>query len=368
MITSIMKKKVGIVTWHYYTNYGSALQAFALQKLISDLGYDVKIINYRNPQFGVHIWWKYIAKCILHNTLGLFNKNIYEKTSLGARRFQNKYHYQTKRFENPEDIHNLVKDFSCIVYGSDQIWAPNVYHPLYMGAYIPEGVKKISYAASIGLNEIPDHLIDTYKKNLSSYAAIAVREDEGKNLLKEKCGIDAEVVLDPTLMINADTYRKMQRPVRGVNGRFIYCYFLNKEHKYREKVEEYARKNSLQIVGTSENPSDSQWMRRVANLGADQFLWLINNAETIFTDSYHGTIFSLLFHKNLWSFVRFEENSPVCQNSRIRQLQNYFNIGHRIITAKSEVDDSRAIDYKYFEKELAKLRTYSMSYIKSSIG
>ena len=106
-------------------------------------------------------------------------------------------------------------------------------------------------------------------------------------------------------------------------------------------------------------------MTKLTNIGADQFLWLINKAEVIFTDSYHGSIFSLLFHKNLWTFVRFEENNPVCQNSRIRQLQNNFNIGHRIISANGVVDESKSIDYEYFENKLAELRLESISYIKA---
>ncbi|MBQ2969062.1 MAG: polysaccharide pyruvyl transferase family protein [Bacteroidaceae bacterium] len=362
-----MANKIGILTWHYYPNFGSGLQAFALQKLISDIGYDVKIINYRNPLYGRRVWWKDILKCVLHNTVGLFNNRLYEKTLLGTKRFQNKYLSQTKRIECPENISGIVKDFSCLVYGSDQIWAPNAYNPIYMGRYVPEHLRKVSYAASIGLNDIPSDLVDTYKENLSSYYAVAVREEEGKDLLKKKCDIDATVVLDPTLMVGADVYRKMQRRVKGIKGKFIYCYFLNKEHQYRKKVEEYAHEHNLQIVGSSDKNTDAEWMTKLTNIGADQFLWLVNNAETIFTDSYHGSIFSLLFHKNLWTFVRFEENSPVCQNSRIRQLQNNFNIGHRVISARDTIDDSKSIDFEYFEKRLSELRLESTSYIKASL-
>ena len=108
-------------------------------------------------------------------------------------------------------------------------------------------------------------------------------------------------------------------------------------------------------------------MQRVTNIGADQFLWLINNAETIFTDSYHGSIFSLLFHKNLWIFTRFAEDSPICQNSRIRQLQNNFNLGPRIMAAEQAINDSRTIDYNYFEERLATLRKESLLYLKNAL-
>ena len=362
-----MANKIGILTWHYYGNFGSGLQAYALQELLLRMGYDVSIINYRNPLFSKNIWSKDALKFLLHYTLGLFNKNIYEKTLQGVKRYQQQYLHQTKCFSNPEQIASIANEYFCLVYGSDQIWAPNVYAPIYMGAYVPPNVRKISYAASIGLNNIPDELVEVYKYNLSSFHSIAVREDEGKCLLKNKCGVNATVVLDPTLMIDAETYKKMLRPVKNIKGEFIYCYFLNKRHNYREKIEKYAKDNNLQIIGSSAKNDDSEWMNRLINIGPDQFLWLINNARVVFTDSYHGSIFSLLFHKNFWTFIRFEENSPICQNSRIRQLQNNFNIGHRIISTKDNIDDSFSIDFDYFESQLSRFRINSSAYLRTAL-
>lgn len=364
-----MKNKVGILTWHYYFNFGSSLQAFALQKLIEGLGYDVRIVNYRNPLLDKRIWWKDMLRVVLCHTLGLFSQRVRDRFSISnAERFQKMYLRQTRRFENPECLPSHIKGYRFLVYGADQIWAPNVYKPIYMGAYVPGDVRKISYAASIGLNHIPVNLVDTYKTNLSSFYAIAVREDEGKRLLKSNCEIDAQVVLDPTLMIEAQVYRSMKRPVKGVNGRFLFCYLLNKTHLYRERVEEYAQKHGLQIIGCSDKESDAGWMYRLENVGADQFLWLIDNSVTVFTDSYHGSIFSMLFHKDLWTFVRFEEDSPICQNSRIRQLQNYFNIGHRIISITSDMDETQAIDYDFFERKLTELRSCSMTYLRKALN
>lgn len=362
-----MGNKVGIVTWHYYANFGSALQAFALQKLILSMGYDVDIINYRNPRFGQNVRWKSIVKYLLHYTMGIVNKKIYDYTLQGVNDYQKHYLRQTECFYVAEQITKIAERYYSLVYGSDQIWAPNVYNPIYMGVYIPEGIKKISYAASIGLNDIPENLIGVYQQNLSSYKAVSVREDEGRELLKNKCGIDATVVLDPTLMIDASVYRKMKKHVKGIKGKYIYCYFLNKDHQYRDSVEKYARERNLQIIGSSDREIDSEWMNKLSNLGADQFLWLIDNAETIFTDSYHGSIFSLLFHKNLWTFVRFDENNPICQNSRIRQLQNNFGIEHRVIFSQDIIDDSKVIDFKYFENRLSELRADSFYFLNNAL-
>lgn len=361
-------KKVGILTWHYYPNFGSGLQAFALQKLISDLGFDARLINYRNPRFDNTKCWKLLFKKILHNTIGILSKIVSEKTNIGnTARFQETYLRQTKRFTEESQLQQIVKGYYCLVYGSDQIWAPNVYNPIYMGCYAPLGVRKVSYAASIGLNDIQPDLAEVYRKNLSSFTSVAVREDEGQQLLRDKCNVCSLVVLDPTLMVDAAIYRKMLKPVLGVSGKFIFCYFLNKEHAYRARVEEYARRRNLRIIGCSDRLKDAEWMTLLNNLGADQFLWLVENSEVIFTDSYHGSIFSLLFHKNFWTFVRFSEDSPICQNSRIRQLQKYFEIGHRIVSPTSNINDENLIFYDLFEARLAKLREKSMEYIKNAL-
>ena len=169
-------------------------------------------------------------------------------------------------------------------------------------------------------------------------------------------------------MLTAKTYAKIQRPVKGIKKKYLFCYFLNKEHQYKEIVQKYAFEHNLQIVGVSDKVEDGKWMIRLTGLGADHFLWLfVNNAETIMTDSYHGSIFSLLFHKNLWIFQRFAENNPICQNSRIRQLQNYFNLQHRVISATSQLDEASSIDYNDFEFKLNLLRTSSLEFLKNAL-
>ena len=355
--------KVAILTWHYYQNFGSALQCFALQTILENLGLDVKVINYRNPKFGSID----IPKENLCYILAPILQRISKRFKLANLTFRKKYIYETHLVRTTEEICRLSKHFDAVVFGSDQIWAPNLLNTVYLGEPIDKDVRKVSYAASIGLNDIPDGIVSKYKQLLNEFYAISIREHEGQKLLKTKCGIDSTVVLDPTLMIDAKVYEKMQREVNGVQKPYIFCYFLNKEHKYKERVIEYARNNDLEIIGVSDKVDDEEWMTRLTGLGADHFLWLINNAETIMTDSYHGSIFSLLFHKNLWIFQRFAENNPICQNSRIRQLQMNFNLEHRVVSATSQIDDSFSIDYSYFESQLKTLRASSIDFLKNAL-
>lgn len=355
---------IGILTWHYYPNFGSALQAFALQCTIESLGYKATLVNYHNPKFGPVSSLRTLVQVFLGNTIGLF----WHRFLYAPQCFSYRYHHLSKLTTDVKLLPKLTKKMDVLVCGSDQIWAPNVYNSVYFAAFANKDIRKVSYAASIGLNDIPSDLVPKYKKHLKDFYAIGIREEEGKELLKAKCDIESTVVIDPTLLLDVSIYSKIMRPVRGIKQPYLFCYFLNKEHQYKDTVQAYAHKHRLQVVGVSSNAENDGWMTLLTGLGADHFLWLISHADTIMTDSYHGSIFSLLFHKNFWIFQRFAEDSPICQNSRIRQLCNSFRLGHRIISATLKLDESCPIDYVYFESQLKSLRASSLGFLKQALN
>ncbi len=255
-----------------------------------------------------------------------------------------------------------------VVCGSDQIWAPNVFNPVYMLDFVPDDIPKISYAASIGLNEIPDDLVGTYQKLLSRFQSISVREKQGAQLLDQRCGIKSEVVLDPTLLVNADHWKKLEKKINR-KDKYIFCYFLNKHHRYKGAVQAYTKRRGIAVIGCSANPEDASWMTILGNdIGPCEFLWLIHHAEAVFTDSYHGTIFSLLYHKPFVTFERFESSDKICQNSRIYQLDDHFCLSQRIIRVTHDteivIDD---FDYDMFERRLCELRKSSMEFLKRAL-
>ena len=359
-----MNKKIGMITWHYYNNFGSALQAYALQQAIKSLGYDCQIINYRDRKFGNTHFVK-IKMMALISKLKIMKQYCFPFIE-----FQEKYLSQSKVFQDPNRLGNVSKIYDAVVCGSDQIWAPNVFDPVYMLQFVPEQTKKISYAASVGLNDIPEHLIKEYNKLLQRFSSISVREKQGGDLLKEKCSIDSELVLDPTLLIPFDHWEKIEHGISiSKNKPFIFCYFLNHEHKYKESVEKYAKQAHVEIIGVSSNQNDGVWMNILPNnIGPREFLWLIHNAEAVFTDSYHGTIFSLIYHKDFVTFERFDASDEICQNSRISQLADYFNIGNRIINIKqTESISIKEVDYFEFERELTKYRELSITFLREAL-
>lgn len=360
--------KVGILTWHYYPNFGSALQAYALQTVIRGLGHDAKIIDYRNTKFGVPHRGKERIKCFLgrvYEVLGMNLPGCIDKFLM----FRNRYFRQTRLLLSAEEYAHAVSEFDVIVYGSDQIWAPNVFNPIYMGGCLPDAGRPrrlVSYAASVGLDTIPEDKCAQYRRLLAAFHAVSVRETDGSALLKAECGIDSLVVADPTLLLSSADYRAISREVQGINTPYIFCYFLNKEHAYAEPIKAYARERGLKVYGVSAMEADAGWMELLDNVGPREFIWLIDHAAMVFTDSYYGTIFSLLMHKDLRTIERFSAQDPICQNSRIRQLCHYFHMDGLVCRAGDEIADA-GYDHGVFETELQRLRTLSMEYLKTAL-
>lgn len=363
-------KKIGLLTWHYFHNFGSVLQAFALQKTLKKLKYNSYFINYRDPKYGMESSYKSNLKYVVSEISKFMPSKFQKRYYFPYNSFLKNNLKQTKCFYDEKILLEYGEKFDTIVCGSDQIWAPNVFNPIYMINFVDgKNIKKISYAASIGLNNIPDNLQEKYKKLLSDFSDISVREETGKRLIEEKCGLSAKVVIDPTFLLEPIEYKKLKKEPIGFekNKNYIFCYFLNQNHKYRKIVEKYAMENDCEIIGYSACNKDNEWMKLYKNIGPCEFLWLIDNAQSVFTDSYHGTIFSLLFHKNFWTFERFNKEDSICQNSRIFQLAKMFSIGDRIITDDSIIDTCENIDFNEFEKNLELKKKDSIRFLKEAL-
>ena len=202
---------------------------------------------------------------------------------------------------------------------------------------------------------------------LGDFNCISIREEAGQRLLKDNYGLDATVVLDPTLLLSKEHYMNMENKLTGFPKRYIFCYFLNKDHDYKERVHQYAAEHNLKVVGVSVNPDDGNWMELLEGIGPCEFLWLIHNAETVFTDSYHGTIFSLLFEKEFYTFERFGADDPINQNSRIYQLDKWFQVGGRFLSVGRDTNDCKKIDYKAVLEKLENARAISRNYLERAL-
>ena len=365
-----MTKKIGILTWHHYHNFGSRLQAYALYKYLSNLSLYVQLINYRDMKLNLIIWIIYIILGILIKFPYFICKGVKKDVLYASLKFERNYLPQTGLLCTSRSLSKHSKRYDSIICGSDQIWAPNVYNPIYMLDFVPDNVNKVSYAASIGLESIPDNLVDDYKKYIGRLNHISVREERGKEILKSQCSIDAIVVLDPTLLLPKVEWDKIKKQSK-IKEKYIFCYFLKKDHKYKKLVKEFAEENGYEIYGISDKNDDSLWMHiyDFKTVGPCEFIGLIEGAVGVFTDSYHGTIFSMLYHKPFTLFERFSCGDNINQNSRIEQLKSYFGIDNNVVKADSVSSVVlNSINYEEFEHTLEELRGYSAAFLKKALS
>ena len=360
--------KIGIITWHNHGNCGGSLQSMALQNAIYRMfpNSTVEIIDFPTNRkkcfFAQFI--KEIVCSILCKTF-LYGKNMFSNPFVI---FEKKHLVMSQKLRNKGELIKHCRKYTHIVCGSDQIWAPNVFDPTYMIDFRRDGiVKKIAYAPSVGLNSVGQATKEKYKALLNDFNYISVREQNAKDIIQSLTPLNVSVVLDPTFLLDRTDYVKVERKMKNIKKKFIFCYFLNRENDYKHIIDYYNKLLNCQIIGMSKKESDSSWLTNIKILGPKEFLWLIDNAECVFTDSYHATIFSLIFHKNFYSIKRFNDGDELCQNSRINQLVSYFDIKSRVINSDTAVLSGEEIDYCDFDSKLKKLKYKSFSFLEESL-
>jgi hypothetical protein len=362
-----MKKKVGIITWHYYGNYGSALQSYALQTMICKQGYSCELINYRKLKFKSSRL-KTVLKYILSYISIILPKEKKTRYSYSFIRFQYDFLKQSKRTYNAETLKKFNSKYEVFVCGSDQIWAPNVFDPVYFLSFVNDKKPKIAYAPSIGLNSIPDSLHDDYNKLLSRFNCLSVREKRGAELIKNICNLEAEVLLDPTFLLDKIEWQRIAiNPV--INEEYIFCYFLGKNKAHREAVKKIASQLKCKIISVLHFDMDREFADFLDEFaGPREFLGYVKNAKLIYTDSFHGMAFSINFNKNFYVFERFSSTDNIGQNSRIHNILNKLGLNDHLIKYDNPICRINEIEYDDVNILLEDERKKSINYLKNSIS
>ena len=259
--------------------------------------------------------------------------------------------------------------YRLFICGSDQIWAPNVFDPIYFLSFVDYEKPKIAYAPSIGLDRIPKELEVDYCNLLRRFDCLSVREEKGAELIKNICGLNAKVVLDPTLLLEDKEWLKLSVDPK-IEGDYIFAYFLGDNKTHRDSVKWLADRLNCKIVSISQYDLDREMTDYVVKYaGPREFLGYIKNAKIIVTDSFHGTVFSIIFRKNFYVFERFSNTDKICQNSRIYNILNKTNLIDRIIKFDGYINNHiHEINYNDVYKLLEAERLNSITYLKDSIS
>lgn len=320
--------KVGIITIIGNDNYGNRLQNYALQNVLEELKIDVKTLRnepYSNTKKG------YILR-ILKN---LKNRGTYSENKDRKKNFCN-FNKNIKFYNKKINAFTKYDDFDYVIVGSDQVWNPTFSRLRDVDLLVnvnPE--KRISYSASFGIAELPSNLIPKVSKELKKFKAISVREDTGKKIIesitKRK---DVQVVLDPTMLVERKKWEEISiKPKMLKNKKYILNYFLGEmSEKIKKEINQIAYENNCEVINLLDK--DSLYY----NCGPSEFLYLEKNAFLICTDSFHSTVFAILFNKKFVVFDRNQKNLKN-MNSRLDTLLSKFKLDNRKYNGKIELNN-----------------------------
>lgn len=392
-MTDTKRKVGGVIIMHpNHNNYGTALQGLASIKIIQELGYNLRIIRYRKKRSLLEMittFPGYIRSGALDmiRSQRLTNKKrkenpayakIVEERTKVCNAFKDKYFEPLCDYYTGWDaLCKGSKNYDVVFVGSDQVWSPlSLYAGFYNLLFVDKCVPQFSYSSSFGVSNILDHQKKGVASFLKKMDAISVREIRGAEIVKELTERDAKVVSDPTLLLNK---RQWEEAIKDSNvevkEKYILCYMLGPRTDNREAVTRLGRELGLKIitfnhmdryVAADEGFGDEI----ISNSNCLDFVKLLANAEYVVTDSFHCSVFSLIFHKQFLTFYRINPSDKKSTHSRIDSLLGVTGTSERAVkdvNAELTKIIRSDIDWIMADNRLQKLREDSMEFLKMAL-
>lgn len=375
--------KIAFITYSRTKNYGGILQAYGFYQYLVDCGYDVEIIDYIPERCNVGNRELYVKRYTQKSRIwGMceLTRKIWDKLFYPIEissyepfwRFMNENVKFTKPYYSLEELKNDIPKADIYITGSDQVWnsgfteGKKIDTPFFL-EFVPDDKRKISYASSFGSDMLVDGETNKIKNLLGRYYALSVREDSGKKILKEM-GLDGSVVLDPTMLCKRTTWDKIVSK-RLENEPYIFVYLVKYNKIVLALAKNIAKTMKLKLVVATMGRMDAIKMHcgAVVCPSINDWLSYIKYSEAIITDSFHATIFSILFHRP------FVVNSGVraSMSGRISTLLN--TLGLKQQECNSFVTDEicniikNPINFEEVDKQLRVSRDFSNAWLQEAI-
>lgn len=386
-------KKVGLVSAYDKINYGTVLQSYALQKALDNIGVENETIlmsglkkeigrnrrNYYLQNLFNFELYKTKKGLIVHKAAQLLNPDFRKKTSLRQECFvkfiDENFHF-SEALSSLQDFYEKSATYSSVIVGSDQLWLPvNIEGDYFTLSHVPDRVNKISFATSFGISELPKAQALKAAEFLPRINHISVREAAGQEIIKKLIGKDVPLVCDPTMLLTGEEWLHIQKFDPIISQKYIFCYLLGNNTIHRDFVHKIREKTGYSIVALQQLddyiPADAAFADfSPYDIGPAEFLNLVRHAEIICTDSFHGTIFSLLYQKDFLTFNRFPNKNRLSTNSRIASILNKMGVEDRLFTGKEDVVDVEkiAINYDSIKDRMEEFRSESWQFLKDALG
>jgi len=376
-----VNKKVAIVNRTNLKNFGSVLQVYALCQAVKSLGYDSEVVwqsgnMSRNFDIRPNKLIKIGFKLLLHPSLTMsILKMVSEakKVIVDPKKVRLFDEFVANNFSQslytPEEIIGVAASdkYYKFVCGSDQVWATTTLYPdpmMYL-RFAPKE-KRVAYAPSLGRDYIPGYNKNTIRKYINDIDNVSVREETGRELIKQLTGRDVPVVADPTLLLRTQEWDALKCEVE-LPENYTLCYFLDEpSEEVKAAICKYVREHNKKVVvlGHVDNidiPSEDV-IRPTA--GPAEFLTITSKADMVITDSYHGMLFAINYHRNFWSVER--NYSQYDQSSRQMTVLSRLNLEERYVKRNFDFTDA-PIDYDYVQARIDEFADMSMNYLKTAL-
>lgn len=363
--------RVGVMTWFTYENYGTALQAIALQLVLREMGCNPELINYRPRATRSKLEKRSLSELVSAGKSKLARAALAsyanKERKLRFEEFVSSHAQISEAANSLPELRQLSENYDAVICGSDQIWSPACFDENYYLQFVDEPNRKIAYAPSFGVSAIADSVIkERIRSLLVSFASISARELQGVKIIHELTGKDVPIVADPTLLLSQKEWRGLAGSTIPDDGEgYLLCYFLGNPARYEEVAHKTADRLGLRIVtiptfiGHDEGRPDSE-------IGPAEFISLIADASYVCTDSFHGMVMSTIFEKPFTAFKRFSDADPASQNSRVVDFLAVAGLTARLVSP-DQPQPSPECDFAAARKRLSDLRDSSLEYLRDAL-
>lgn len=332
--------KVAIVTIIDMINYGNRLQNYAMQEVLREMGEEVETLIVLSAKRSVMNVFK--RALLVFKPKLMYRLRPYTKREKPFEDFSQKYINSRVIYSlSGKTPKRIASEYDYFVLGSDQVWNPE-----FMELDVPNGGaynrflqfahkrQRIAVSPSFGVSSLDDKWKDIYRDNLISFQGLSAREDAGAKIIEQLVGNKAEVLLDPTMMVSAEHWSKFaNKPNIDTESPYLLKYVLGHQSEvYKEKITRIAEENGLKVY---ELMSDK--MQELLTATPDQFVYLIEHAKLVCTDSFHATVFSILFNKPF--ILHQREDGLASMSSRLETLLNTLGLQELLYSEEIGLDN-----------------------------
>lgn len=364
---------IGIVTFHRAVNYGAVLQTYALGKKIEKLGGEYEIIDYRCP--FIESEYKLICKrdyspfrfeisYFRHLVASIISIGMKKRKNQSFRDFLAKYTKLSPVYTDSNELEKIQDRYQAFITGSDQVWSPALTadDDVYFLEFVKDNKKKFSYAASLGNVRKGFQLDQRFIDSIKTFEKISVREESGSKYIEEAADRTSDVHVDPTLLLSRNDWGKMAE--KPSESRYLLVYSVCDPYYLLASAKEIAQKENLTVVYLQDKVfSMDKQVKYVKAVSPEQFVGYFQYADYVVTNSFHGTVFSIIFHKQFMVELKNKES----RNQRVPDLLNLLGIEDREIVDGVTTSYKKEIDWEQVETRLASQRAYAEGYLNQII-